>query len=127
MNFLETYNYEIPLKDYTRTDYVNKTYAEFKKNLNIPINDYIIENYLKDINYNICPNKFPYNTPQNMAHYILWINPKYENKITDKKVCEIIYNKMNELGYNEYFCFENHVNAKSVKGVLHYQIFFSKC
>ena len=42
-------------------------------------------------------------------------------------MCNIIIDKMNELGYNEYFCFENHKNAKSVLGITHYQIFFRKC
>ena len=62
-----------------------------------------------------------------MQHYVLWIHPYYFNKISNKEIYLIIFNKMKEINYDEYFCFENHINAKPILGVPHFQVFYKKC
>ena len=127
-NFLEKWDFTKELSNDSRNKKVRLEYNKFKETLkikNIKIDDYIMDNFLKDKLYNIVENNYPYNIEKNMLHYVLWVHQKY--KITNKKMCNIIIDKMNELGYNEYFCFENHKNAKSVLGITHYQIFFRKC
>ncbi len=130
LEFLENWNFEIQLPVEVRTDEILEKYNKHKKYLksnNINQNQYIINKYLADKKYAINENAYPYNIDQNMAHYVLWIHPNYITKISDSEVCNIITNKMIELSYNEYFCFENHIKAKSILGVLHYQVFFRKC
>jgi hypothetical protein len=130
LEFLESWNFEIQLPVEVRTNEILEKYNKHKKYLksnNINQSQYIINKYLNDKKYFINENAYPYNIGQNMAHYVLWIHPNYITKISDLEVCNIITNKMIELGYNEYFCFENHIKAKSILGVLHYQVFFRKC
>jgi len=129
-DFLENWNFEIELPEEVRTyDIIDKykKHKEYIKKNNINQNQYIINKYLSDKKYSINKNEYAYNIDKNMAHYVLWIHPNYINKINDLEVCNIITNKMKELGFNEYFCFENHIKAKSILGVLHYQVFFRKC
>ena len=130
LEFLENWNFEIELPDEVRTDQIIEKYNKHKKILkknNIDQNEYIIDKYLSNKKYSINQNAYPYNIDKNMDHYVLWIHPNYINKINDWEVCNIITNKMKELDFNEYFCFENHLKAKSILGVPHYQIFFRKC
>ena len=130
LEFLENWNFEIELPVEVRTkqniDKYNKNKKYLNKN-NINQNQYIIDKYLSDKKYVINENAYPYNIDKNMAHYVLWVHPNYINKINDLEVCNIITNKMTELSFDEYFCFENHVKAKSILGVPHYQVFFRKC
>lgn len=126
-DILENWNYPDPFPKNVRTELVLKKYNEFKTNLELKIEDYILEKYLKDKMFSIDLNAFPYNVNDGMSHYVLWINPIFEKKITNKKIIEIIINKMKELNCNEFFCFENNKLAKSVDGILHYQVFFGKC
>ena len=128
--FLENWNFEIELPEDVRTyDVIEKykKHKEYIKKNNINQNNYIINKFLSDKKYSIDKNEYPYNIDKNMAHYVLWIHPNYINKINDLEICNIITNKMKELNFNEYFCFENHIKAKSILGVLHYQVFFRKC
>ena len=128
--FLENWNFEIELPEDVRTyDVIEKykKHKEYIKKNNINQNNYIINKFLSDKKYSINKNAYPYNIDKNMAHYVLWIHPNYINKINDLEVSNIIINKMKELNFNEYFCFENHIKAKSILGVLHYQVFFRKC
>ena len=130
MEFLEKWNFDNPLPLETRTNDILEKYNQFKNEINkknIKIEDYILNKYLNNKNYVLEPNTFPYNIPKNMKHYVLWIHPNYKNKISDKEITTLITNKMNELGYNEYFCFENNIYSKSVLGLLHFQVFFNLC
>ena len=129
-DFLETWNFDKELPAEVRTKETIEKYKIFKLKLNesnISIEDHIKNKYIGDKLYSFDLNAFPYNVDENMVHYVLWINPFYRNKITDKLLCELLVNKMIELGYDEYFCFENHIKAKSVSDILHYQVFFKKC
>ena len=137
MDFLESWNYTKPLPIEVRTEDVINNYNIFKNELklnNIKIEDYILHKFLKSNdasqpykNYTLELNTFPYNTPKNMKHYVLWVHPNYRDTITNKEINDIIIQKMNQLGYNEYFCFENNIACKSVLGLLHYQVFFNLC
>lgn len=128
--FLENWNFEKALPESIRTNTIIRKYNNYnlylKKN-NINKDKYIIEKYLSDSKYSIVKNRFPYNIDSNMQHYVLWIHPYYFNKISNKEICLIIINKMKEINYDEYFCFENHINAKSILGVPHFQVFYKKC
>jgi hypothetical protein len=129
-DFLEKWNFEIELPEEVRKKDVIKKYnlhKQYLKNNNIDQTHYIINKYLQDKKYSIEKNGYPYNIDENMEHYVLWVHPNYINKITDKEICSIIIKKMNEIKFDEYFCFENHIKAKSILGVPHYQIFYKKC
>ena len=129
-DFLEQWNFQKLLPNNVRSDKVNLQYVKFKKDLSNKkksIDNYIFETILQSKKYSINKNNFPYNIPNNMLHYVLWINPLYFNKISDKEICEIIIEKMKELNYNEYFCFENQKGCKSVLEIPHYQVFYRKC
>lgn len=130
IEFLEQWDFQKLLPNNVRSDKVNLQYVKFKKDLSnkkISIDNYIFETILQSKKYSINRNNFPYNIPNNMLHYVLWINPLYFNKISDKEICEIIIEKMKELDYNEYFCFENHKGCKSILEIPHYQVFYRKC
>jgi hypothetical protein len=130
IEFLEEWDFTKKLPVTVRTYEIISEYKKFKNHLtknNINIEDYIMNKFLKNKKYSIEQNNFPYNITDNMAHYVLWIEPNYFKEINDKQLLEIILIKMNELGYNEYFCFENHIGCKSVLGIPHYQVFFRKC
>ncbi len=130
IEFLEQWDFtkELPLS--VRSEETIFKYNKFKKYLikeHISIEDYVMNKFLKNKKYSIDENNFPYKITDNMKHYVLWINPNYFKEISDKQLSEIILTKMNELGYNEYFCFENHIGSKSVLGIPHFQVFFRKC
>ncbi len=129
-DFLDNWNFMIELPiDVRDLNIIEKyeNHKKFLKNKNINLDNYIINKYLSDKCYYITKNEYPYNITDDMLHYVLWIHPNYINKINDKEVSKIIINKMNELDYDEYFCFENHIKAKSILGVPHYQVFYRKC
>ena len=99
-DFLMNFDYTKPLNKKTRSQ---KTYNNYKKHISylilnkIDINKYIYQKYLLDNDYCIRKNEFPYNVDDNIFHYILWINPNYEKKLTNKKILEIVISKMNKL------------------------------
>lgn len=130
LEFLENWDFSIELPGEVRTKETIEKYNKFKEKIkseNISIGEFIKEKYLCDRLYSFNLNTYPYNIENNMQHYVLWISPLFKNKINDKIICKLITDKMEELGYNEYFCFENHIKAKSVLEILHYQVFFRKC
>jgi hypothetical protein len=129
-DILNKWDYSIPMPANTRTKEVLERYNIFKKELvesNITINDYVLHKYLKSKQYSLDLNTFPYNIPNNMKHYVLWIHPNYKKLLTNKKLSDILTTNMQKLGYNEYICFENHIACKTVLGILHYQVFFHTC
>ena len=128
--FLENWNFNKELPNEVRTKETIEKYNKFKQKIkkeNISIGEFIKNKYLTDKLYSFDINTFPYNIENNMKHYVLCISPIFKSKVSDKILCRIITDKMEELGYNEYFCFENHTNVKSVLEILHYQVFFRKC
>jgi hypothetical protein len=129
-DFLEKWNFSIELPGEVRTKETIEKYNKFKEKIkseNISIGEFIKNKYLTDKLYSFNLNTYPYNIENNMQHYVLWISPLFKKKINDKMICKLITDKMEELGYNEYFCFENHIKAKSILEILHYQVFFRKC
>ena len=111
-DILNKWDYSIPMPANTRTKEVLERYNIFKKELvesNITINDYVLHKYLKSKQYSLDLNTFPYNIPNNMKHYVLWIHPNYKKLLTNKKLSDILTTNMQKLGYNEYICFENHI------------------
>ena len=126
-DFLLNFDYSKDLPEQRTKETLNE-YIHWKINQkNININDYIYEKYLINNDYSIQKNRFPYETDKNILHYVLWINDNYKKNITNKKIMEIILQKMNEINYSGYICFENTSNCKSIKHILHYQVFFRKC
>jgi len=129
-DFLENWNFDNELPENVRSTKIIELYNKHKiflKKNNINSNGYIINKYLSDCKYSIQRNAYPYNITNNMEHYVLWVHPNYIKKIKDTEVCSIITNKMKEIKFDEYFCFENHIKAKSILGVPHFQVFFKKC
>jgi hypothetical protein len=130
LDILENWDFNnlLPVKVRTKECYAR--YIDFKNNLaknNYKLTNYLIDKYLNNRNYNFVPNEFPYNVPNNMAHYVLWINPNYVDKLTNIEIVNIINEQMVILGYQEYICFENDIKTKSVLDILHYQVFLKKC
>ena len=129
-DFLMNHDYNIPLKDDTRSDDIINKYNIWKKYIkdnNYDVSDYLHKKYLSDCDYCIIKNEFSYNVTNNIYHYVLWINKDYKLKLTNKKILNIITSKMNEIGCSGYICFENHSLVKSVDNILHYQVFFRRC
>ena len=130
MGFLLHYTNDIPLPKDVRTDDVILKYNEWTHYIidnDFEINDYLYNKYLLDKEYSIDINPFPYNVDTNIFHYVLWVNHLTFKNLTSEKRHSIILKKMKELGFQDYICFENHSDCKSVDKVIHYQIFFRKC
>ena len=73
-NFLEKWDFTKELSNDSRNKKVRLEYNKFKETLkikNIKIDDYIMDNFLKDKLYNIVENNYPYNIEKNMLHYVL--------------------------------------------------------
>tara|TARA_Y100000589_G_C27013353_1_gene571761 strand:+ start:486 stop:890 length:405 start_codon:yes stop_codon:yes gene_type:complete len=128
--YFVTFDYTKPLPKSIRTQEVINEYDNFQiylKNNNKSINDYILDKFLKDNNFVIKPNNYPYNVDENTYHYVFWINPKFENYITSKIILDEINKLLVELNANEYICFENNIKARSVMGIKHLQLLIHKC
>ena len=128
-DFLLNFDYNNDLPE-QRTEETLKKYINFKndlKNNNIDISDVIYKNYLKDKIFSIEKNRFPYSTEENVFHYVLWINDNFKKDITNKKIMEVVLEKMKQINCSGYICFENTLNCKSIKNILHFQVFFKKC
>jgi predicted transport protein len=127
---LDNWNYNNLLPIDVRTDACYLKYLKFKNDLkvnDIKLKDYLLDKYLNNKMYDLVPNDFPYAVDKDMAHFVLWVHPDYENKLTDLDIIQIIKNKMEEHKFNEYYCFENDVRVKTVLDILHYQVFFRWC
>lgn len=122
--FLKHFNFKNPLPNFRSKATLDK-YKTFKNNTK-NVSKFIYEKYLKNKPYCIEKNDFPYVSESNMEHYILWINNSFSQNISKVFLENIIKNKMQELGFNEYIFFENHESVKTIHDILHYQIFFRK-
>lgn len=128
-NFLLEFDYSKDLPEQRNEETLNE-YKLWKLNLeknNEVISDVIYKKYLKNTSYHIEKNSFPYLTEKNVFHYVLWINDSYKKNITNKKIMDIVIKKMKEINCSGYICFENTSNCKSIKEILHYQVFYRKC
>ena len=130
-----------PLPETVRTKKTILDYESFKQKLkknNKSIDEYIYNKYFTN-NQEIvlAKNNYPYTFDEDVLHYVLWFNPNIENDVIDKIYLskDIYYLVEGELKnnkelkfikekYNTFFIFENHVKAKSVLNVKHYQVLF---
>ena len=151
LDLLDNWDFNNLFSIEVRSNICYSNYLKFKNDLkvnNIELKDYLLEKYLNDKPYNLVPNEFPYAVGENMAHYVLWVHPRYVNKLTDIEIIQIIKQKMEnphsqysssssttshkpeslvELNFNEYMCFENDIRIKSVLDIPHYHVFFRRC
>ena len=79
-------------------------------------NELVAINDENNLDINLVPNTFPYNIEENISHLLLWS----EEDLTDKKVNEILKNKLNG---NKYVYFRNPEHLRSIPSVFHIQVF----
>lgn len=121
-NFLLDFDFSNPFPNF-RSEYTLYLYKDFKeKNKNM--SKFINEKYLKNKNYSIEKNDFPYLTEENLHHYVLWINKSFEKNVNKILITKILKNKMKELNFIDFIYFENHYSIKTIPDILHYQVFF---
>lgn len=116
---------EVPINRkffFTRTKKIQEKYEKHKKFLkdnNLTTKEFICKKIIKDNLFVITKNKFPYYI-KDIEHYLLWINPKYKNIISDETIYEYLTIKFD----GSYFTyFENIEEIKSVCDVRHLHIF----
>ena len=74
-------------------------------------------------------NTFPYYCEENIQHYLIWFNPKYNNLLPDtlnsSKFDNLVRKEVNKnIEYeNQYIYFENYNELKSVRSIRHIHIF----
>ena len=93
--------------------------------------------------YNLQLNNFPYYLTENIKHYVLWINPKYEKKFfvldgskNEKKnikkldkdfieniICNSLFNGDKKKCRLECVFFQNLEKFRSIKNILHIHVF----
>lgn len=127
-NILSEFNENNPPKQSLgRSKYIEDKYSIFRNEI---VNEYgSVSNYLNKTLFTnneqfvLKQNDFPYNTSNNIKHYILWINPKYNLYIDD-----IILKEKLELFFkNKYVFFRNNSDNKSIPSIEHYHIFLNNC
>ncbi len=99
-----------------RKKLTNELYGDYQKLLTIRL-------FNKHASYVIKRNIFPYNWEEkDYKHDCLWINPKVEDRWTEKMVLEVCkrYYKKNEIIY----LFENVVDVRSVLKIRHFHIIY---
>ena len=116
---------EVPINSkifFTRTKKIQEKYEKHKKFLkdnNLTTKEFICKKIIKDNLFIITKNKFPYYIPD-IDHYLLWINPKYQNIISDRTIYTYLSIKF-DWCYFTYF--ENVEEIKSIYDVRHLHIF----
>lgn len=123
--FLQSFDFEKKALPNFRSQETLDKYQTFKKNTK-NVAEYIYAKYFKNKNFCIEKNDFPYITESNIEHYVLWIHKSFEKNVSKSFLENIIYQKMKDLHFDEYICFENHSSVKTIPDILHYQIFFRK-
>lgn len=102
-----------------RTKDTENKYLEFRKDKTIhDIIFHIKNNIIKKRWFCIVKNDFPYNVPY--EHYLLWINPKVNFKVTNDFIMGYIENHFQR---KDIICFENLANNKSILEIRHFHIF----
>lgn len=99
-----------------RKKITNELYGDYQKLLRIRL-------FNKHESYVIKRNTFPYNWKEkDYKHDCFWINPKVEDRWTEKMVLEVCkrYYKKNEIMY----LFENEMDMRSVLKIKHFHIIY---
>ena len=122
-NYLSKFSLQNPpLENFSRDAITEKQYNLFKdtmKKNNISLNNHIINKYFSDNSkYKLLLNKYPYYTEEDIVHYVLWINPKFNSEFNNEKVINIL-----DDNFNDYIVFKNLTKNMSIEGVVHYQVF----
>ena len=115
-----------PILALGRTNEVEHKYTEFRQRI---VGTYgSVSHYLNrtlftnDEPFVINKNDFPYNTTEDIHHYILWINPHNDNYFTN----ETIKHKLELSFKSKYIFFKNNSNNQSIKSIQHYHIFLRR-
>jgi len=117
-NDLKQYHFNPPNILLPRKEKVQKKYDVHKKKIGIPIDKYILNTILHDVKFKITINLFPYDLEKNILHYILWISPNH--KLFKNEIESIINNYFK---CQKFICYQNKIEAKSIKTIEHYHIF----
>ena len=106
-----------------RTKEVEHKYTEFRQRIvdkYESVSHYLNETlFTNDEPFLIKKNDFPYNTTEDIQHYILWINPHNDDYFTN----ETVKNKLELFFKSKYIFFKNNSNNQSIKSIQHYHIF----
>ena len=127
--YLDTFDLTRPLP-LVRTDEITEKYNNHKLELNkkgIGLHDYVLENTLKNYEYTIAKNLYPYDIEENLFHYVYWIHPDYPERDNDIEVYTNINVFMKNNLFDGYWCWENNSLKKSIPEIKHYQIIFMRC
>ena len=130
------YNKNPPRVALIRKPEIEEKYNIHKINIsksNLKVDDYISSKYFSEINESkMCyfvENTFPYYCDENIQHYLIWFNPKYNNLLPDtlnsSKFDNLVKKEVNKnIEYeNQYIYFENYNELKSVRSIRHIHIF----
>lgn len=123
---IKRFHLNAPKKNlFFRTHDIQAKYEQHKNTLkerNILIDMYIKEKYLKNrLKWIITDNKFPYHIDSNIKHKILWLDPSIN--LNSEIVQKIIDRYVNSYKFKYYIYFQNHIDCRSVPGIVHYHIF----
>ena len=118
-----------------RSPQTQSRYQKYQANLRetgVSLSQHILDKYFSDDREHIItPNEFPYDTPSDVDHYILWIHPghggpggelqdnfpiTYINRLIDT------YRQLH--GYQDMLYFRNFITDQTIPGIPHFQIFF---
>lgn len=117
-NFLLDYNKRLQkgflVERLQRLSNVQQQYEEHKKQYN-NLHEYIMETYLKDCEFNLTVNLFPWNVERNVSHYVLWL--KSQNVIDVPNYIKSCFGKKRTV------VFMNPENYKSIPTIVHYHVF----
>ena len=112
-----------PIHALGRTKEVERKYTEFRHRIvdkYESVSHYLIQTLFKnDESFLIKKNDFPYNTTEDIQHYLLWINPQKDAYFTN----ETIKNKLELFFKSKYIFFKNNNNNMSIQSIKHYHIF----
>ena len=69
-------------------------------------------------------NDFPYKFEENISHYIIWLNPKNNKRITQRQINKFLSENILKLNIDiqDYIIFKNNPINKSVKTIEHYHV-----
>ena len=113
-------------QDFFREKQMQDKYEVHKLNLleqGISLEQHIKNTCLKDMAYSFCFNKFPYDLDKNIAHYVLWFDPKFI--YTSDMVENLIRFHLDQKHYQgyEFVYYMNEVEIQSISGIPHFQVF----
>jgi hypothetical protein len=115
-----------PILALGRTNEVEHKYTEFRQRIvgtYGSVSHYLNETlFTNDTPFVVNKNDFPYNTTEDIHHFILWINPHNDNYFTN----ETIKHKLELSFKSKYIFFKNNSNNQSIKSIQHYHIFLRR-